>query len=142
MGAEVGAGAGQGNRRDVTAGELHHRGTEKVTESNAKGGDGQTGYILVGPQGHGQETIQQPHQQGAEERTDQRDQHSQKRIKLRYMLLIQKRTNHAADTAHIHNTGNTQVQVAGFLRQDLAGGAEQNRHALHHGTLEQRDPSR
>ena len=99
------------------------------------------GY-LDGPQGHGQETIQQPHQQGAEERTDQRDQHSQKRIKLRYMLLIQKRANHAADTAHIHNTGNTQVQVAGFLRQDLAGGAEQNRHALHHGTLEQRDPSR
>ena len=27
------------------------------------------------------------------------------------------------------------------VRLDLAGGAEQNRHALHHGTLEQRDPS-
>ena len=46
-------------------------------------------------------------------------------------LLIEEGPDNAANTAHIHNTGNAQIQVAGFLRQGLAGGAVEQRNALH-----------
>ena len=48
-------------------------------------------------------------------------------------LLIEERADDAADAADIHDAGDAQVQVAGFLRQDLAGAAVEQRDALHDG---------
>ena len=53
-------------------------------------------------------------------------------------LLIEERADDAADAAHIHDAGDTQVQVTGFLRQDLAGAAEQQGDALHDRTGDER----
>ena len=39
-------------------------------------------------------------------------------------LLIEKGSHNAADRAYIHDTGDSQVQVSGFLRHDLAGTSE------------------
>ena len=57
---------------------------------------------------------------------------------MKYFLLIQEGTDDTADTAHIHDTGDTEVQVTGLLRQDFTGTAEQQGDTLHDGTGEER----
>ena len=68
----------------------------------------------------------QAHQQGAQQGAEDAGcRMARKAIHLLHGhgLLIEERTDNAADAAHIHDAGNTQVQVAGFLGEDLAGAA-------------------
>ena len=132
--AEITAGGRQGNGRHVRAGELNQGAAEEIAEPHAEGGHGKAGHVLVGTEGHRQEAVQKSHQRRANQAAQQRKQNGQEAVHLGsgHCLLIQKGTNHAADAAHIHNAGDAQVQVAGLFRNGLAGGAEQQRHTLHH----------
>ena len=130
---KIAAGGGQGNGGDLTAGELDQGAAEEVADAHAEGGHGQTGNVLVGPQGHRQEAVQQAHQQRAQQGAQHGDQNGQKAAHLvgGHGLLIEERADDAADTAHIHDAGDTQVQIAGLLGEDLAGAAVQQGDTLH-----------
>ena len=84
--------------------------------------------------------VQQSHQQRAQQGAQHGDAHRQQAVHLRRRdgLLIEKRPDDAADAAHIHDAGDAQIQVAGFLRQDLAGAAVQQGDALHDGPGKER----
>lgn len=124
---------GQGNGGDLTAGELDQGAAEEVADAHAEGGHGQAGNVLVGPQGHRQEAVQQAHQQRTQQGAQHGDQNGQKAAHLvgGHGLLIEERADDAADTAHIHDAGDTQVQIAGLLGEDLAGAAVQQGDTLH-----------
>ena len=130
---KIAAGGGQGNGGDLTAGELDQGAAEEVADAHAEGGHGQTGNVLVGPQGHRQEAVQQAHQQRAQQGAQHGDQNGQKAAHLvgGHGLLIEERADDAADTAHIHDAGDTQVQIAGLLGEDLAGATVQQGDTLH-----------
>ena len=74
-----------------------------------------------------------PHQQRAQQGAQHGDHNGQKAAHLvgGHGLLIEERADDAADTAHIHDAGDTQVQVAGLLGEDLAGAAVQQGDTLH-----------
>ena len=130
---EIGAGGGQGDGGHLTAGELDEGAAEEVADAHAEGGHGKAGHVLVGPEGHRQQAVQQTHQQRAQQGAQHRDSNGQKAVHRgrRGGLLVEERTDDAADAAHIHDAGDAQIQVAGFLRQDLAGAAVQQGDALH-----------
>ena len=73
------------------------------------------------------------HQQGTQQGAEHGDHDGKEGVQCRRRcgLLIEERADNAADAAHIHDAGNTEVQVAGFFREDLAGAAEQQGDALH-----------
>ena len=130
---KIAAGGGQGDGGDLAAGELDQGAAEEVADAHAEGGHGQAGNVLVGPQGHRQEAVQQAHQQRAQQGAQHGDQNGQKAAHLvgGHGLLIEERADDAADTAHIHDAGDTQVQIAGLLGEDLAGAAVQQGDTLH-----------
>ena len=130
---KIPAGGGQGDGGHLAAGELDQGAAEEVADAHAEGGHGQAGNVLVGPQGHRQEAVQQAHQQRAQQGAQHGDQNGQKAAHLvgGHGLLIEERADDAADTAHIHDAGDTQVQVAGLLGEDLAGAAVQQGDTLH-----------
>ena len=130
---KIAAGGGQGNGGHLAAGELDQGAAEEVADAHAEGGHGQTGNVLVGPEGHRQEAVQQAHQQRAQQGAQHGDHNGQKAAHLvgGHGLLIEERADDAADTAHIHDAGDTQVQVAGLLGEDLAGAAVQQGDTLH-----------
>ena len=135
--AEAVAGGGEDNGGKLTAGELDEGAAEEVAEANAKGGQGQTGDILVCPHGDGQEAVDKAHTQRAEHTGQQRDQNAKERIDLGgggKGLLIQECPNDAADAAHIHDAGDAQIQIAGFFGEGFAGGAKEQRDSLGDGS--------
>ena len=134
--AEVGAGGAEGDKGDLASGDLNEGAAEEVAEAHAEGGHGKAGNILVGPEGHGEEAVEKPHKEGAQQGAQQGDAHCENTRHLSGGdgLLIQERADNAADAAHVHDTGNAQVQVAGLLRDGLAGGAEEQGDALDNGS--------
>ena len=95
-----------------------------VTEADTEGGHGQTGHVLVRPQGNGQETVQQSHQQGTQQTAKHRNRNSEESVHIcrtACRSLIEEGADDTADTSHIHNAGDSQIQVTGFLRDDLTG---------------------
>ncbi len=135
---EKGAGSGQGHGGHVAVGQLDEGAAEEVAEANTEGGQGQTGDILVGPEGDGEEAVEKSHQQRAQQRACHGDGDGPEGDQglTGHGLLIEEGADDAADGANVHDAGNAQIQVAGLLRQDLTGGAVQQRDALHHGTGE------
>ena len=135
--AEAGAGGAQGDEGYLTAGDFNEGAAEEVAEAHAEGGHGKAGNVLVGPEGYGEEAVQKPHEEGAQQRAQQGNSHRQEPNHILSGgngLLIHKCADHAADTAHIHDAGNAQIQVAGLFRKGFAGGAEEQRDALDHGS--------
>ena len=116
-------------------------GAEEITEANTECSHGKTGNILIGSECYGQEAEQQTHQQRTDQAECGRDQHRQEGhhcLGIGQALLIQECADNAANTADIHDTGNTQVHIAGLLGDDLTGGTEQQRGALGDGTGQER----
>ena len=97
--AEIGAGGGKGDGGDLAARQLDERATEEVADAHAEGG----------PEGHGQQAVQQTHQQRAQQGAQHRDSNGQKAVHRgrRGGLLVEERTDDAADAAHIHDAGDT-----------------------------------
>ena len=122
--AEIAAGSGQCDGRYITVHQLDQRSAKEVTEADTEGGHGQTGHVLVRPQGNGQETVQQSHQQGTQQTTKHRNRNSEESVHIcrtACRSLIEEGADDTADTSHIHNAGDSQIQVTGFLRDDLTG---------------------
>ena len=132
-GGEIAAGGGKGNGGDLAAGELDEGAAEEVAEAHAEGGQGQTGDVLVGPEGHSQEAVQKAHQEGPQQGAEQGNDNGRESGNGGSVLLIEEGADDAADAAHIHDTRNAQIQVAGFFREGLAGGAVEQGNALDHG---------
>ena len=123
---ETVGGGGQSQKRHIRAGKLYKRTAEEVAEAHAEGGHSKTGDILICSEGHSKETEKKSHQKRADQTKKRRDQHGQRGIQSigrGKALLIKESADHAADAAHIHDTGNTEVHVAGFLGNDFAGGS-------------------
>ena len=74
--AEIAGGGRQGDGGDLRAGELDERAAEEIAEAHAEGGHGQARDVLVGPERHRQEAIQQPHEQAACQAAQQGDHNS------------------------------------------------------------------
>ena len=82
--------------------------------------------VLVGFEGNGEEAEQQAHQQRANKAAESGDKSSKEAVHCLGRgqgLLIEEGTDNAADAANIHDAGDTKVQVAGLLGDDLTGGA-------------------
>ena len=107
--AEIGAGGGKGDGGNLAARQLDERATEEVADAHAEGGHGKAGHVLVGPEGHSQQAVQQTHQQRAQQGAQHRDSNGQKAVHRgrRGGLLVEERTDDAADAAHIHDAGDT-----------------------------------
>ena len=87
---------------------------------------GKAGDVLVGAERDGQEAVEQAHQQASptgEQSIGMPMARKRVHVRRRDGLLIEERADDAADAADVHDAGNAEVQVAGFLRQDLARAA-------------------
>ena len=106
---EIGAGGGQGDGGHLAARQLDERAAEEVADAHAEGGHGKAGHVLVGPEGHSQQAVQQTHQQRAQQGAQHRDSNGQKAVHRGHggRLLVEERTDDAADAAHIHDAGDT-----------------------------------
>ena len=94
---------------------------DHLHQAYAKGGQSQAGHILVCPERYRQERIDQAAEHGQEHGAQDPQEHNQERRKAALADHVQDQAS--ASAAHAHDTGNTQVQVSGFLRQDFARGA-------------------
>ena len=103
---------------------------EEISEAHAEGRHGETGHVLVGPEVNREEAIQKSHDEGAQKRSPGRDQYADQRIERGCILLIQEGPDDAADTADVHDAGNSEVQVSGFFGNGFTGTSEKKRYAL------------
>ena len=97
---------------------------EVVAEAGAEHGQGQARDVLVGPEGdgqHGEDQGPQPrHQDGADQGDEEGDPGAGPSG-----LLIEVHPGDPGDAPHEHHALHAQVQVAGFLRQQLSQQAEE-----------------
>ena len=68
---------GQGQVRHGVSAQLDQAAAEEIAEAHAESSHREAGHVLIGAQRHRQETVQQAHQQGAQQRREQCDQYSQ-----------------------------------------------------------------
>ena len=136
----VGSG-GECQEGHIRTGELNQRTAEEVAEANAKGGYGKTGNVLIRSEGYGKKTEEKSHQKRADQAEECWDQYRKRGIqrgRRGKTLFVKKRADDTAYTANIHDTGNAEVHVAGFLRNDFTGGTIQQGDTLGNGTGEKR----
>ncbi len=107
---------------------------DELAHSCAEDGQGQSGDVLVGPEGDGEEAENQggqgPRQEGAEN-ADAHGDYSAGPGSRR--LFVVEHAPQAQGAAHEHDALHAQVQVAGFLRQDFPQGAEEQGRAIGDG---------
>ena len=134
-GLECRSGIGQRDIRNRAFHDLDQRAAEKVSEANAEGGQRETGHVLVGAERDGQKTVDQRGKQRADQAGKQRDQHTD-RGNVDRGIFIEEGPDHARYGADIHDAGNAEVQVPGFLGDDLAYRSEEQRRTEHDGAIE------
>ena len=137
--AEAVAGGGEADGGRAAARELGERTAEEVAHTDAEGGQRKAGDVLIGAERDREEAVDQPHHKRAEERAAERNEHRERRVQRLgrgERIFIQKRADDARDAADIHDAGDAEVEVTGFFGEDLAGGAEQQRNALHDGAAD------
>ena len=120
----------QGYGRHLAAGQLDEGTAEEISEAHAEGRHGETGHVLIGPEVNREEAIQKTHDERAQKRGPGRDQYANQRIERGCILLIQESPDDAADTADVHDAGNSEVQVSGFFGNGFTGTSEKKRYAL------------
>jgi len=138
--AECLRGHGYGDLADA-AGELVEAPAEEVADAGAEDRQGQAGDVLVRAQRDGQEAVDEAAKRGGEERRDETHNDAQRRARLdpcvdAVDVFIHERGRQTGDAAEIHDTGNAEVEVAGFLRDDLAERAEHDNRAEHDGRVQ------
>ena len=118
--------------------DLDQRAAEEVADADTERGKGKTGNVLICPHRYCQEAVQKSHQAREEQRAKQRDQDGEDTdvpmTEIGTGLFKEEAADNAADGAHIHDAGDTEVQVAGFLGDDFTGRTVQKRNALHDGS--------
>ena len=98
--------------------------SEEFPVAHAEDGQRQAGDILVGPEGDGEEGIEEAPQGGGQKGRDKGQDHRHHGDGVPSgNALIEKRGDEAGGAAHIEKPLHAQVQVAGFLGQDLPQGA-------------------
>ena len=110
-----------------------------LAHAGAKDGQRQTGDVLVGPEGDGQEAEDQRGDAAGDEGAQQTDEHRQKSTGRFHGLFVVEHTAKADGTAHEHDALHAQIQAAGFLRQHFAQRTEQQRRAVGDGGHHQCD---
>ena len=132
--------AGDGHA-DLThaAGHVVQTAAEEIGDAGAKDGQGQARDVLVGPEGDGQEAVDQARHAGGGEADDQGQQQPHDALGRGGMALIEEGGGQTGDAADIHDARHAQIQIAALLREDLAGGAEEDDGAEDDGRLNQRD---
>ena len=93
---------------------------------------------LICVKGNGEEAVDQTHQHRADNGAEHGDQDRQRRYERCTGCVashfIEKCANNTADTTHIHNAGDTQVQVTGLFGDNFTGRTVQQRDAQGNGT--------
>ena len=97
---------------------------EVVAKTGAEHGQGQTGDVLVGPEGDGEHREHQGAQPGAHQGAHQGDEESHIGVGSPGLFVVVG-AHDAGDAAHEHHALHAQVQVAGLLREKLAQHAEE-----------------
>ena len=133
-----GAGGSHGDLAHA-AGHGVEAAAEEVGDAAAEDGQRQTGDVLVGPQGDGQEAVKQAAQSGDQERCQEGDQQAHKAVGIGVIELIEERGRQTRDAAQVHDARDAQVQIAGFLRQNFADGAVHDDGAEANRGLQQTD---
>ena len=133
-----GAGGGNGDLAHA-AGHGVEAAAEEVGDTAAENGQRQAGDVLIGPEGNGQEAVQQSAQGGGQESGDEAHQQADDRGGVRIVELVKEGSCQTGNAAQVHDAGDAQIQVAGFLRQDLTDGAVHNDGAEADGGLQQAD---
>ena len=133
-------GHGHGDLADA-AGELVEAPAEEVAHAGAEDRQGQAGDVLVRPQGDGQEAVDEAAQRGGKERRDEAHDDAQRRVWLdagigAVDVFIHEGGRQTGDAAEVHDAGDAEVQVAGFLRDDLAERTEHDDRAEHDGGMQ------
>ena len=131
-----GAGGSHGDLTDAASHGIQAA-AEEVCDAAAENGQRQAGDILIGPEGDGQKAVNQAAQSGCQKRGDEGQQQTDNGGGILAVDLVEERGRKACNAAQIHDAGDTQVQVAGFLRQNFANGAVHDDGAEEHGGLEQ-----
>ena len=116
-------------------GQLAH---DDLHQAHAEGGKRQARHVLVGPQGHGQEGIDQAHEHGKHQGGQDTQQHDQHRRQAGFADQVQHQA--AARAAHAHDARNAKVQMPRFFGQDLARGAVNEGRAEGQGVDEKIQP--
>ena len=116
FGAERLVGDGSGG----VAGAVQDKHAEEVCHTHAEGRQRQTGDVLVGAQGDGQERIDQAARHRGQNSTGQGDQDADKAVGVGSAVLIGPGAGKARETAQVHDARHAEVQVAGFLGHGLA----------------------
>ena len=112
---------------------------EEVGHAAAEDCQGQTGDILVGAKRDGQEAVEQAAQRRGKECRNKAQQQRYDGNGVRGSIFIGESTGKAGNTAQLHDPGNTQVQVTGFLGDNLAKRAEEDDRTKYDGRHEQVD---
>ena len=116
------------------AGTVQDKHTKKVCHTHAKGGQRKAGHVLVCTQGDGQEGVNQTAQGGCDQGAQQGQNYADKGAGVGAEFFVIISAGKTGKAAQVHDTGNTQVQVARFFRQGLAQSAVHNDSAKRDGT--------
>ena len=122
--------------------KLCQRTAEKVTDADTEGRQRKTGHILVGTQSDREERVDQSHQKRSHQCATQRNEDRQRGVHHIHGVLVQECTCGTADTADIHDAGNTEVQMSRLFGDDLTGRTVEERRALHDRAGQKRDKRR
>ena len=106
---------------------------QEVGKAGAEDGEGQTGHVLVGPEGDGEDAVNEGAQSGAQDGAHHGDEHGHHRVGVGHGLLIVVGPGQTGHAAHEHHALHAQVQVARLLGDNLAQGAEEEGRARQHG---------
>ena len=135
-GSAEGACGGGGGQLTNAAGQLGQGAAEEVAKAHAEGGQRQTGHVLVGAQGNGKHAVNQRAQSAHQQAAQQGNQQTHEGDGVGGAVFVQERADEAGNAAHVHQTGNTKVEVAALFGEDLTVGAQQKRDALRDGFLQ------
>ena len=128
-----------GGHRDLphAAGHGVQAAAEEVGHAAAEDGQGQAGDVLVGPEGDGEKAVEQAAQRRGQEGRGEGEDEAEHRGGIRVVELVEEGGRQTGDAAQVHDAGDAQVQIAGFLGEDLTHGAEEDDGAEDHCRLQQ-----
>ena len=122
--------------RHIAAGGHPHILADELARAGTEDGQGQTGDVLVGPEGDGEEGVDEGSDGAAQEGEEQSQDDGQHAAGAAGALEVEGSAQ-AHGSAHEHHALHAQVQVARLFRQDLTQGAVEQGHAVENGGHDQ-----
>ena len=121
------------------AGDTGEGTAQEISEAHTECSQCKTGYVLIGFQGYRQDAVDQGTDQGEQQTSDHGTHNAQKADRGICAVFIQKSACKTADGTHVHDAGDTHIQVAAFFCKDLSGSTVKERHTLGNGSLDKGD---